>query len=184
MARFVLIILAAYLAGSVNFSIIFSRAFGWQDPRQRFSGNAGAFNTYRQKGVKWAAPILLLDMGRAGAVSALAFWLLPASQVPWIALALILGNRFPAFHGFKGGKGVANYLGFAAVASPWAAAASCAAWVIVYKIAPEAFLASFAMIAALSIGLAVRCGPGGWSLIGVAAVTALILAAHRRNLRE
>ncbi|MBC2711578.1 MAG: glycerol-3-phosphate acyltransferase [Desulfosarcina sp.] len=102
----------AYVAGSVNFSILAFRLTGREDPRGHGSGNPGATNVYRQAGIGWAVAVLLSDMGRAVAVALVANTLLPFWQVPWVGLGLILGNRFTCFHGFKGGKGVANYLGF------------------------------------------------------------------------
>ena len=71
----------------------------------------------------WAAVVLLLDVGRAVGLAALALALLPFALVPWVGLALVAGNRFPCFHGFRGGKGVASYLGFTIPIAPWGAAA-------------------------------------------------------------
>ena len=78
-----------YLFASINFSIILFKALGKGDPRDRFSGNAGTTNVARQLGKIWALLILLLDMGRAGAVAMIGFWLLPAGFVP---IAQLTGN--------------------------------------------------------------------------------------------
>jgi acyl phosphate:glycerol-3-phosphate acyltransferase len=107
-----LIFLFAYFAGSINFAIIFFKLTGRGDPRLSFSGNAGTTNVYRQAGMMWAAVIFLLDIGRALAVAAVAIHFLDPSLLPWVGLFLVFGNSFPCFHGFRGGKGVANYLGF------------------------------------------------------------------------
>lgn len=95
MPTFILLLVLAYLAGSINFSILLFRLTGREDPRQHGSGNPGATNVYRQAGAVWAAVVLLLDMGRAIAVAVLAQRLLNDWQVPWVGLGLILGNRFP-----------------------------------------------------------------------------------------
>ena len=113
----------AYLAGSVNFSIVLFRLLGRDDPRTRFSTNPGVTNVYRQAGRLWALLVLLLDLGRASALACISLRLLPPAFLPWCALFLLLGNMYPLFHGFKGGKGVANYLGFTLVPAPWFAAA-------------------------------------------------------------
>ncbi len=89
------LLLFTYLAGSINFAIIVLRLLGKEDPRTKFSGNAGTTNVYRQAGWGWAAVVLLLDVGRAAALAALALALLPFAFVPWIGLALVAGNRFP-----------------------------------------------------------------------------------------
>jgi glycerol-3-phosphate acyltransferase PlsY len=172
----------AYLAGSLNWAIVVLRLLGRGDPRARSSGNPGTSNVYRIAGPAWAATVLLLDVGRAAAVAALALLLLPAGHAPLVGLALLLGNRFPLFHGFLGGKGVANWLGFAAVVHPPAAALSCAAWLVVYALSRISFVGSTAMITVLAGGILARCGLGPASVAGIALSLALILAAHRSNL--
>lgn len=184
MSRFVLLVILAYVAGSVNFSILLFQALGMQDPRSRFSGNPGASNVYRQAGPPWAAVVLLLDMGRAAAVSLTALHLLPLSLVPWIGLALILGNAYPCFHGLRGGKGVANYLGFGAVVSPAAAAAGIVAWGLVFALWRQAFLSSFALVLALAAGMLTACGAGGLSLAGTLVTAGFIFWRHRQNVHE
>ena len=105
MGKVFLFYLFAYLAGSVNFAIIYSKLAGEEDPRLSFSGNAGTTNVYRQAGILWAAVVFLLDIGRALAVAIIACYFLKTSFLPWAAFFLVLGNSFPCFHGFRGGKG-------------------------------------------------------------------------------
>ena len=107
METIILICLASYLAGSVNFAIIFFKLTGKADPRLIFSGNAGTTNVYRQAGILWAAFVFLLDVGRALAVAVIACYFLKTHLLPWAGFFLVLGNSFPCFHGFRGGKGVA-----------------------------------------------------------------------------
>jgi len=119
----ILMLILAYIAGSINFAILLFKILGREDPRNKFSGNPGTSNVYRQAGMHWAAMVLILDMGRAVFIALISLNLLKTNYVPWIGFALILGNRFPCFHQFKGGKGVANFLGFAAVINPYTASA-------------------------------------------------------------
>jgi glycerol-3-phosphate acyltransferase PlsY len=180
--RLVGLLLLTYLIGSVNFAIILLRLLGKEDPRTQFSGNAGTTNVYRQAGRGWAAVVLLLDIGRAVALASLALGLLPFALVPWIGFSLVAGNRFPCFHGFRGGKGVAGYLGFTLLISPWAAALSCLIWVIVHRIVRIPFIASFFMISTLGAGV-VAAGDGEAALIGgTLATAALIVFNHRKNI--
>jgi glycerol-3-phosphate acyltransferase PlsY len=175
---------ASYMAGSINFSIILFRLLGKCDPRDHFSGNAGVTNVYRQAGLFWAGIILLLDLGRACFISGAALYLLPTPFVPWIGLALILGNRFPCFHKFRGGRGVASYLGFTAVISPLAAVLSTLVWLGAYGMVRIPFIASFFMIFALMVGTIIACGYQP-SATGGTMVTALfIFYNHRRNVLE
>ena len=180
--RLAILLLLTYLAGSINFAIIALRILGKEDPRTKFSGNAGTTNVYRQAGWGWAAFVLLLDVGRAAALAALAMALLPFAFVPWIGLALVAGNRFPCFHGFRGGKGVASYLGFVVPIAPWGAAAACLAWVAVHRIVRIPFIASFCMILVLGRAVAAAGETDVLSIVGTVATVALIVFNHRRNI--
>ena len=182
--RFVGLFIAAYVAGSVNFAILAFRCTSRDDPRRHGSGNPGATNVYRQAGLAWAAAVLLLDMGRAVGVALAAQALLPFGQVPWIGLGLILGNRWPCLHGFKGGKGVANYLGFTAAVAPAAAGVGMLAWGAAHLIWRTPFLSSFAMVFCLTVGTAAAPGMVGYGRIGAVATAVFIVACHHRNIRE
>jgi glycerol-3-phosphate acyltransferase PlsY len=180
--RLALILLLAYFAGSVNFAIIILGLLGHEDPRTKFSGNAGTTNVYRQAGKGWAAVVLLLDAGRAVGLAALALWGLPAVLVPWVGTALVAGNRFPCFHRFQGGKGVASFLGFTIPISPWGALLSCLAWVVVYGIVRIPFIASFFMILILGGATAWASDPRAASIAGTAVTVLLIFLNHRKNI--
>jgi glycerol-3-phosphate acyltransferase PlsY len=174
----------AYAAGSLNFSILVCRITGRDDPRHHGSGNPGATNVYRQAGVGWAAMVLLMDVARAVVVALVAKAMLPFWQVPWVGLGLIIGNRFPCFHGFRGGKGVANYLGFTVVVAPAWAALGALAWGAAHRVWRTPFLSSFAMVFVLAAGTVIA-GGGSWRGGIGAVITALfIVACHHRNIRE
>jgi glycerol-3-phosphate acyltransferase PlsY len=181
---FVLLLAAAYVAGSINFSILVFRVTGREDPRHHGSGNPGATNVYRQAGIGWAVAVLLLDMGRAVLVALVAEALVPFWQVPWVGLGLILGNRFPCFHRFQGGKGVANYLGFTAVVAPVWAALGVLAWGAAHLAWHTPFLSSFAMVFFLAAGTAIAGGGSWWGGVGAVVTALLIVACHHRNIRE
>ncbi len=179
-----LLVVGAYLAGSVNFAVLVLRLLGKGDPRTQFSGNAGTTNVVRIAGRFWAAVVLLLDMGRAAGVAAAAMHFLPPPLVPWTALGLLAGNRYPCFHGFSGGKGVGNYLGFTAVLAPWWALASCAAWVALWAVVRQPFIASFLMIAVLGAGQAAAALPSVTGAFAVALAAAFLVLNHRANVRK
>jgi glycerol-3-phosphate acyltransferase PlsY len=182
MGTLLLLGLFTYLVSSLNFSIILFRILGQGDPRDRFSGNAGTTNVTRQLGKFWGAVILLLDMGRAAAIAQIGLWLLPGPLVPVLGLALVIGNQKPLFHGFRGGKGVAGYLGFTAFFSPLSAGVSCLAWVLVYGMFRVTFIGSFFMIAVLGLGTMIHY-TWDWRVIIAAGLTmALIFLAHKPNL--
>jgi glycerol-3-phosphate acyltransferase PlsY len=174
--------LAAYLAGSVNFSIVLFRILGWEDPREAFSGNPGVTNVYRIKGPVLAGIILVLDLGRSFLVAWAATHFLPLHLVPAAGLALMIGNRYPCFHGFRGGKGVSTFIGFTLYANPLFAAASMALWVLIYGIVRIPFIASFGMALVLMAGLFlyVKMDPVGVLLAFHMLV--LVVISHRGNI--
>jgi glycerol-3-phosphate acyltransferase PlsY len=183
-AWFFFLCTAAYIMGAVNFAILVFRLTGRDDPRGHGSGNPGATNVYRQAGLGWALAVLLLDVGRAVVVALTAVALLPFWQVPWVGFTLILGNHFTCFHGFRGGKGVANYLGFTAVVAPAWAALGVLTWGGVYLGWRTPFLSSFAMVFILAAGT-MTIESAHWQGGVGAAITALfIVACHHGNIRE
>lgn len=181
---FILLFAIAYLAGSVNFSILVFRFTGRADPRRHGSGNPGATNVYRQAGGGWAAAVLLLDMGRAVMVALAAKMLLDFWQVPWVGLGLIVGNRFPCFHGFSGGKGVANYLGFSAAVAPVWAGIGILAWGVAHLIWRTPFLSSFVMLFFLTTGTVLAHGMGWRGGAGAVVTAVFIIACHHQNMRD
>lgn len=184
MLRTILVFLFAYLAGSINFSIIFFKLTNREDPRLSYSGNAGTTNVYRQAGIGWAAVVFFLDIGRALVVAIVACYYLKISFVPWAAFFLILGNSFPCFHGFRGGKGVANYLGYTLLIAPWAALFSAVVWLIAFGFFRITFIASFFMVFILAVG---QAHYGLWkfgALSGALASLLLIIFNHRKNIRN
>lgn len=180
--RFLLLLTTAYLAGSINISIGLFRLLGKKDPRDAFSGNPGVTNVYRLAGPAWALGVLLLEMGKAVFIALLAHRLLSPGVVPWIGSGLIIGNRFPCFHRFSGGKGVANFLGFAAPLAPLAAGIGMLLWLAAFTLSRQPFIGSFALIAALGIGMAAACGIGILPLSGTLVTVALIVHAHKKNI--
>ena len=108
----VILIIAAYLIGSINFSILLSRLISGQDIRKSGSGNAGATNMLRTYGKKMGVITLLLDVFKGIAVILICRLLKVEKEWEYVsAVFVILGHNFPLYFGFKGGKGVATSLG-------------------------------------------------------------------------
>ncbi|MGD8257383.1 MAG: glycerol-3-phosphate acyltransferase [Desulfobacterales bacterium] len=184
MKSLILSIILAYLAGSINFSILLFKILGKEDPRKEFSGNAGVVNVYRQAGLQMAALVWILDMGRSIGVALVCIYLLSAALAPIGGLALILGNRFPCFHQFRGGKGVANYLGFTTIIAPVAAGISALAWLAAFALFRIPFIGSFVMVFILGLGTLLACNFDPLSTAAVLATVALIYYGHKRNIVE
>ncbi len=103
----------AYLMGAIPCAVWVSRCWGLPDPRTAGSHNPGATNMLRVGG-KWPAVLTLLGDALKGAVAVLlAMLFLPSMWWAWIGLVAVMGHLWPVFAGFKGGKGVATFLGVA-----------------------------------------------------------------------
>ena len=117
MIVYILVAIIAYLIGSVNFSVIFSKKFAGFDVREKGSGNAGTTNMLRSVGKKAAAITLICDILKGVVAIGIAILLgyIPEMNKELLlqiaGVAVILGHTFPVFFGFKGGKGVATSLG-------------------------------------------------------------------------
>ena len=104
--------LIAYLLGSLSSAIIVSKIFGLTDPRKVGSGNPGATNVLRYAGKKIAALTLAGDAFKGIAPIKISFFFGVSQEVGAIVGCFaFLGHLFPIFHSFKGGKGVATFLG-------------------------------------------------------------------------
>ena len=118
MVTYIIILLIAYLIGSVNFSIILSKKIAGFDVREKGSGNAGTTNMLRSVGKRAAALTLLCDVLKGVVAIGIAILagiiiknLDKALLVQIAAIAVVIGHTFPVFFQFKGGKGVATSLG-------------------------------------------------------------------------
>lgn len=180
----IFLFILTYLAGSINFAILLFKLLGKEDPRNKFSGNPGTTNVNRQAGKFWAIVVLLLDFGRAAGLSALSLYTVEPEFAPVIGFALILGNRFPCFHGFRGGKGVANYLGFSAMLSPIWTAIAAGVWVTVYFIKKIPFIASIFMVLTLSAGTMITNLFKPAAVLGASITAILIIFNHKKNILE
>jgi glycerol-3-phosphate acyltransferase PlsY len=152
----IILILLAYMIGSIPTSIWVSKIKFGIDIRDYGSGNAGATNTYRVLGAKWGTFVMIIDVLKG--VIATSLWVL----IPFyhtnelartnfmIALGLIsvLGHVFPLWAGFRGGKGVATLLGMALAIQP-PVAALC---ILVFLI--TLFITRFVSLSSMLSGLA------------------------------
>jgi glycerol-3-phosphate acyltransferase PlsY len=121
MSMSALLVVLAYLIGSVPFALILARSWGVADLRRIGSGNLGAANVLRASGVMAAATVLLLDIGKGAGSVALAQRFAGGGPAPAAAgVAAIVGHIYPVWLGFRGGKGVATACGVFAVLTPLA----------------------------------------------------------------
>lgn len=129
----------AYLLGSVSSAIIVCRLMGLGDPREAGSGNPGATNVLRiggEKGKLAAAITLLGDLlkGLLAVVIARLAGVEDAWQLALVGFAAFLGHLYPLFFGFRGGKGVATFLGVLFGLNIWMGLSFAAIWLFVAKV--------------------------------------------------
>ncbi len=134
--------IAAYLAGSVAFGVIVTRLMNLGDLSKTGSGNIGATNVLRTGNRTAAALTLLLDFGKGSAAVALGFISGDESGALLCGLAAFLGHLYPVWLRFRGGKGVATFLGVLVAYSMAAGAAACATWLLVAAVFRHSSLAS------------------------------------------
>lgn len=172
--------LLGYLLGAVPFGLVIARAMGLGDLRQIGSGNIGATNVLRTGSKPAALATLLLDSGK-GAIAVLAARVLVGEDAAQLAgFAAFLGHCFPVYLGFKGGKGVATYLGTLLALSLLAGAAACATWLVVAAIFRISSLAALVAAALMPVWLWVLGMPS--MIVLAVALAVLIFIRHQPNI--
>lgn len=170
----------SYLLGSIPFGIVITRAMGLGDLRQIGSGNIGATNVLRTGNKPAALATLLLDAGKGGIAVLIARALVGADAAQVAALASFLGHLFPVWLGFRGGKGVATFLG-TLIALAWPAGlAACATWAVTAAISRISSLSAL-VAAALSPVWLVVLGYPETSILAIV-LAALIFVRHQPNI--
>src|SRR5437899_2092089 len=120
-----------YLCGSIPFGVLLTRLAGAPDVRSVGSGNIGATNVLRT-GRKGLAAATLLGDALKGTLAVVAVMSIDGAQLPLVAaLGAFLGHLFPVWLRFKGGKGVATYIGILIALSWLVAIGFCAIWLVV-----------------------------------------------------
>jgi glycerol-3-phosphate acyltransferase PlsY len=187
---FAVLMLGGYLLGAVPFGVIATRLGGAGDIRQVGSGNIGATNVLRT-GRKDLAFITLVGDGGKGAAAVglawLAFGRANSDIAPTVcALAgggAFIGHLFPVWLGFKGGKGVATFLGVLLAAAWPVGLAACITWLVAAKLGKISSLAALtaAILAPVYAALLNRPEP---TVILAGALAALVVIRHHPNIRR
>jgi glycerol-3-phosphate acyltransferase PlsY len=183
-----LVVVAAYLVGSISFAVVVSRAFGLPDPHEYGSGNPGATNVLRT-GNKMAALLTLVGDGAKGFVAVFAARKLvaltgmPEETVAAAAIAVFLGHLYPVFFGFRGGKGVATGAGIVFALHWPLGLALTVIWLTMAYGFKISSLAALTAAALMPLGMFFVMGPApvAWSMLVIAA---LIVWRHRGNIRQ
>lgn len=169
-----------YLLGSIPFGLLITRAAGLGDVRAIGSHSIGATNVLRTGRRELAALTLLLDAGK-GVAAVLAARYLFGEQAALVAgLAALVGHLFPVWLGFRGGKGIATYIGVLAGLNWIVAILFCVTWLIVAVARRYSSLASLTAAAASPVFAWIWSGPTLAALC--AALTVLVYYKHWANI--
>lgn len=187
-----ILIIIAYLLGSVPTSVWIGKYFYEIDIREYGSGNAGATNTFRVLGVKPGIVVLIIDILKGSAAVSLAYLFeetLPTNEFVdteiGLAIAAVIGHLFPVLAGFRGGKGVATLLGATLIITP----ASCAISLVVFLIILFAtrYVSLSSMIAGISYPVILHFimhNQQETLTIYSILIAILLIITHRKNIRR
>ncbi len=175
-------VVLGYLLGSIPFGLILTRAAGLGDIRSIGSGNIGATNVLRTGNKKLAAATLLLDALKATAAAVAGAYIAGPEAGLLAGFGAFLGHLFPIWLGFKGGKGVATYIGMLLGVAP--------IWVLIFAVVwlAVAFVSKYSSLSALVATLAI---PVALWIVGeekIALVMAIMTAVawwrHEANIKR
>jgi len=180
----ILLLIGAYLLGSIPFAIVSSRLLGLEDPRRYGSGNPGATNVLRSGNKKAAALTLLGDCIKGW----LAVWVAGrlGFDLTWCALAglaAFLGHVFTIFLRFNGGKGVATALGVLAALDYRIALACLVIWLATAYFSRYSSAAAVAAALAAPVAALLLFGPQA-ATVTVLAMSAVLVWRHTANIKR
>src|SRR5664280_2422999 len=176
----VIALMVGYLFGSVPFGVILTRAAGTQDLRSIGSGNIGATNVLRTGRKGLAAATLLGDALKGTVAVIIAGYYAGPSAAMLAALGAFLGHLFPVWLKFKGGKGVAVYIGLL-IGFYWPGALIfCTIWIAVAALSRYSSLAALVASALTPFGLWLLGQPNAAALFLL--LSALLWLTHRANI--
>lgn len=182
----ILVVLGAYLVGSVSFAVVASKLFGLPDPHTYGSKSPGATNVLRTGNKSAAALTLAGDAGK-GFVAVMLAKMITGEEVadsivvPLAGLAAFVGHLYPVFHRFLGGKGVATAAGVLLGFGGWLGAGTLATWLVIavfFRISSFAALVA-AVFAPFFAFLLFGARPVTWAIFPIAV---LVLIRHKANI--
>jgi len=178
---YILVIVVAYFLGSIPFGFVLTKIFLKKDIRDIGSGNIGATNALRTGNKVIGFSTLILDLVKA--VIPIIFIKYNFPEYIYIAaLSVFLGHVFPIWLKFKGGKGVATYLGILFSMNIFFGIVFITSWLIVFFISKFSSLSS--LIATLSIPIFIFFFNNQSNIIFFLIMFVLIFYTHRENIKR
>jgi glycerol-3-phosphate acyltransferase PlsY len=187
-----LVVVLAYLLGSIPFGYLIVRFGGGSDIRESGSGNIGAANVARNAGMVAGMLTLLFDAAKGYAAVVIASHWAHGSDGPrWMmaaAIAAMVGHMFPVWLGFHGGKGIATALGVFSPICGEAVLAAMVLWILVVAFWRYSSLGSIAAAAAMPVFIYLLYAPGHappqYVTYGTMFLTVLVLLKHYANIER
>jgi acyl phosphate:glycerol-3-phosphate acyltransferase len=180
----VVLVLLAYLSGSVPYGALLTKWLKGVDVRSAGSGNIGATNVARVAGRRLGVLVLLLDAAKGAVPVALCMLITPDTEIhSAVGFAAVLGHVFPVWLRFRGGKGVATAFGVIAVIQPWAALAGFAAYAVLFALFRVSSIGSLAGALTAAFVAVLSRGPRPYAILTLA-LFALLVFTHRGNIRR
>ena len=178
------LLVASYLIGSISSAVIICKVLGLPDPRTQGSKNPGATNVLRFGGKKIAAFVLFFD-GLKGAVPVFigVYYGFGLTALTLTALCAFLGHVFPVFFRFRGGKGVATYIGGLIAINFLVGLIFSIIWLLVAKVIKISSMSALIATALSPIYFYLITGSIESTLI-IALISLLIFYTHRDNIKR
>lgn len=183
METILIFILMGYLIGSFPSGLVYTRLAGMEDIRNLGSGNIGATNVLRTGNKKIALATLITDMLKGITAILIAKSFLSDTQATFIGVAAFLGHIYPVWLKFKGGKGVATYIGVIAGLSIWAVTGFALIWLIMAGLFRYSSLA--ALTASLAVPIIFYIQPDSQNIALISLVmTFIVFFKHLENIQR
>jgi len=186
---FAVLLIGAYLLGSIPFGVLISQKVARLDITKAGSGNIGATNVAREVGLKWGVVTLLADVLKGFIPVLLARYLLGSSieideaLKGMVGLSVLLGHQFPVYNRFRGGKGVATCLGVFLAISPISCLFSGVIFLILVTLLRYISLGSILGVLTMPIWLYLM-GHSTFMILPSLAMSLLITFQHRENIQR
>lgn len=179
-----MLVAAAYLIGSINFAIIFSRLKG-TDITKKGSGNPGTMNVLRSVGKLWGVLTFICDCAK-GVIFAVVglYWIGSLDWLFILGVVTIIGHVLPIYSKFKGGKGVATSIGVFIVAYPIVGAIVLAVLIFMLLFIKYGFIGSITCITAITIYSCIVSRDNITAIVCSLLIWAIVVIRHYSNIKR
>ncbi len=179
-----MLVAAAYLIGSINFAIIFSRLKG-TDITKKGSGNPGTMNVLRSVGKLWGVLTFICDCAKGVIFAVIGlYWIGSLDWLFILGVVTIIGHVLPIYSKFKGGKGVATSIGVFIVAYPIVGAIVLAVLIIMLLFIKYGFIGSITCITAITIYSCIVSRDNITAIVCSLLIWAIVVVRHYSNIKR